>query len=94
MAFSLFLIPTQTSRRTDAEKNPYQTAHQPASDKCWTYEAKFQRFEALLSRSNERDDKTNGDGTESDVQQGIRSCILLPVQTTGIFIIIRTTSSE
>jgi len=65
------VISTETSRRTDAEKNPYQTAKEPASDKSWTYEAKFQCFEAFLSGSNERDDKANGDGAQTNVQQGV-----------------------
>lgn len=71
MTISLLVISTETSRRADAEENPYQTAQQPASDKSWTYEAKFQRFEAFLSGSNERDDKANGDGAQANVQQDV-----------------------
>jgi hypothetical protein len=94
MTLSVLVISTQTPRGTDAEKDPYQTAQQPAADKSWAYETKFQSFEALLSGSNERNDEADGDGAQSNVQQGIGSCILLTTQTPCILIIIRTTSSE
>jgi hypothetical protein len=71
MTLSLLVISTETSRGTDAEKNPYQTAQQSASDKSWAYETKFQGFESFLSGSNERDDKANGDGAQTNVQQGV-----------------------
>jgi len=94
MELPVFVTSTKTSRRTDTEEDPNQTAQQPASDECGANEAQLQRFEALLSGSNKRNYEANGDGAQSDVEQGVSSSTLVPVQTPGVVLVVRTASAE
>jgi hypothetical protein len=94
MAMSMFVTPLETFRRTDTEENPDQTAQQPTADERGADEAQLQRLEALFSGSNEGDDETNGDGAQSDVEQGVGSRVLVPVQTASVVLVVRTGTAE
>jgi hypothetical protein len=93
MAMSMFVTSLETLRRTNTEENPDQTTQQAAADERWADKAELQRFEALFSSSDEGYDEADGDGSQSDVKQGVRSSVLVTVHTANVIVVVRTAAT-
>lgn len=94
MAMSVFVTSLETFRRADAEENPDETAHQATANQRGADETELQRLEAFLSCSDEGYDEANGDSAQTDVEQGVGSRVLMPVQTPGVVLVVRTATAE
>jgi hypothetical protein len=72
MDVSLLVI-SATFRRTDTQEDTQQTTEQAAQEECGPHEAQCVSLEALISGSEPREDKAEGGGPQTDVEQRVGS---------------------